>query len=199
MTTLNLQVAASTDDAWQNAAGTVDTTAAIIGTLSTGNMWAGFRFNNVTVPQGATINTATLQLYLNTTANDDLVADFYCEAADDAGTFTTGASNISSRSRTTAKASVSATAIGVGWYSVTGLAAAVEEVTDRAGWASGNDLAIILDALAGISFQCRTWDFDTSLAAKLDIDYTAASAGQPTIARGRLVPGMGRPHGRQGW
>ena len=175
MTTLNLQVTASTDDAWENAAGTVNTTGATIGTLSTGNMWGGFRFLNVTVPNAATINAGTqLQVYINSTSFDDLVCDVYAQAIDDAATFSTSANDISSRSLTTAKTSVNATAIGVGWY-VISLTSVIQEIVNRAGWVSGNDIAIIIDALGGINFQCRTWDNDTTLAAKLDIDYTAAA------------------------
>ena len=198
MTTLNLQVAASSDDAFESAAAAVTLTNVVI-PLAAAGQWGGLRFNNVTIPQGATINTATLQIYVNSTATDNVQADFYCEAADDAGTFTTGSGDISARSRTTANVAVRANNVGTGWYSVTGMASVVQEVTDRGGWASGNDLAVIIDPVTGTDLQFRTWDHDTSLAAKLDIDYTAAAAGQPTIARLRLVPGVGRPHGRQGW
>ena len=179
MTTLNLQVAASSDDAFESAAAAVTLNGLTI-PLAAAGQWGGLRFNNVTIPQGATINTATLQIYIHSTATDNVQADFYCEAADDAGTFTTGSGDISGRARTTAKVSVSANNVGTGWYSVTGMAPAVQEVTDRGGWASGNDLVVIIDPVAGTDLQFRTWDHDTSLAAKLDIDYTAASAGATT-------------------
>lgn len=198
MTTLNLQVAASSDDAFESAAAAMTLTGLTI-PLAAAGQWGGLRFNNVTIPQGATINTATLQIYINSTATDNVQADFYCQAADDAGTFTTGAGDISGRTRTTAKVSVAANNVGTGWYSITGMASVVEEVTNRGGWPSGNDLVVIIDPATGVDLQFRTWDHDTSLAAKLDIDYTAASTGQPTIARARLVPGVGRPHGQQGW
>jgi len=197
MTTLNLQVAASADDAFENAAGAVTTNGTAIGTLSTGNMWAGFRWA-VAAPQGVTVSSATAQFYVNSTSFDDLVFDLYAQAADTAAAFTTTTNDVSGRARTTAKTGVNAASVGVGWYSVD-VKAAAQEVIDRAGWADGNYLALIIDALAGINFQCRAYDGDTSLAAKLDITYVDPSTGQPMVARGRLVPGMRRPHGHQGW
>lgn len=199
MTTLNLQVGAGSDDADESATGVMDLTDAAQLTLTAAGQWAGVRFTNVTVPQGTSVTSATLSVYLTNSTNDIAGGiDVYAQAADNAGTFTSTASDISSRTRTTAKVNWTGDVGGPGWKSPGDLAAVVNEVFARAGWASGNALVLILDAGATTDFRFRSYEYDTTLAAKLDIVYPDA-AGQPTVARARLVPGMGRPHGHQGW
>lgn len=204
MTTLNYQVGASGDDGWQNAGGTVDITGAVLGNLTTGSMWAGARFAGIAVAQGADsdVISATFQLYVVNATNDDLNADIYGEAADDAASYVASSNNISGRSLTTSKTTVTQTGIASGggtWFSID-VTAQVREIVNRAGWASGNALAIIIDCLgSGNQFSARTWDHAGGLGPKLDIEYVASGTGQPMVARARLVPGMRRPHGHQGW
>ena len=59
-------------------------------------------------------------------------------------------------------------------------------------------LALLIDSVSGTDLRWRSYEYDTTLAAKLTINYTTSS-GQPTAARARFVPGMRRPHGHQGW
>lgn len=186
------QVSASADDAFENAAGTVTTNGAAIGALTTGNMWAGVRIQNVTIPNAATVSAPTpLEFYVNSTATDDLIFNVYAQAIDDAPTFTTGANDVSSRSRSTAFAAVSASAVGVGWYSVD-VATVVHEIVNRPGWVSGNDIAFIVDGLAGVNFQFRAYDGNPAEAVKLTVTYTAASTAANLLGgkiAGRLLRG----------
>lgn len=197
-TTVNTQVAASTDDAFEGSTGTMSLAASTIGAITTGNQWAGFRMQ-LNVPQGKVIDSATFQMYSVGTTNDTLVADLYGQAADDATTFTNSSGNISGRARTTAKTSVNAVDVGVGWYSVD-LTSVIQKIVNRPGWVANNYVVIILDGLTGIAWNCRAYDGTPSEAAKLSVTYSdPGGAGQPTIARARQVPGMRRPHLRQGW
>lgn len=189
MTTLNLQVSASSDDAIENASGSVTLTGTTM-VFNNAAFWIGYRFLSVTIPQGSTINSATLQYYVVNTSRDDNEHDVYGQAADNAGTFTTTTNDISSRTRTTAKVTVTADAVGVGFYSVTGLAGVVQEITDRAGWVSGNALALIMDALVTPNLGPDTWDNNPAQAAKLDIDYTAPSAGEIGARYEIFTPGV---------
>ena len=93
-----------------------------------------FRFQNVAVPQGATIDSAYLKPYwLSTSEKTFKVAGF---AKDNAAQPTTGAEGNHSNH----------TSATVSWAVTTGAAvktspdikAIVQEITDRAGWASGN-------------------------------------------------------------
>jgi len=175
MTTLNLQVGASSDDADEVSNGDMDLTSVNI-SLTDSDQWGGLRWNSVTVPQGAIVDVGTVQLSIPDTDYDDVELDIYGEDEDDPGTFTTDSENISSRSRTTAKASKSASSVGTGWYSIT-VTDPVQEVVSRSGFAS-DDLVLILDSLTGITLRFKAYDASSSLAAKLDIDY---SLGFPPV------------------
>jgi type IV pilus assembly protein PilY1 len=170
MTTINLQVGASSDDARQNS-GVVGLTGAGINAGGV-NQQLGFRFTNVTVPNAATVTSAILSLYVTSTANDTPNgATVGMEAADNAGTFTTGANNITNRTRTSTTA-WSGTDIGAGWQTVD-VTSYVQTVVNRAGWVSGNAMAAILYGVTGSDVTITAWDGTPSQAAKLDITYTA--------------------------
>ena len=68
MPTINLVVAQGSDDGNEPSGGTPDITS-IYAQVDDGQ-WGGARFQNVTVPQGATIDSATFQVYLYSTASD---------------------------------------------------------------------------------------------------------------------------------
>jgi len=191
MTTLNLQVGASTDDADEATDGTMDLTSVNVFLIVATN-WAGLALNDVTVPQGATVDTGTLQISIPSTDYDDVYVDVYGEDEDDPGTFTSDNGDISGRTPTTAKKSVSASGVGTGWYSIT-VTDPVQEIVNRGGFASGNDLVLIMDAQTSINLRFKAYDGDSGLAAKLDIDYTAAAGiAGPLVNRiplGSLVHG----------
>jgi hypothetical protein len=188
VTTLHLQVSASSDDARESGAGAVSITVTIM-TMNSGNAWMGWRFLNVTIPQAAVINSATLQLFVDSTSTDDPDGDIYGNDVDSAATFTTASNDISGRALTTAKTTWTATGVGGGAFiSAPSVTSVVQEIIDRGSWASGNNLALLYDALTGSGFSVRAYDNLASEAAKLDIDY--AGAGQPMSARGAFVPGL---------
>lgn len=177
MATHNNQIAASTDDAFEGATGTMNLTAANVGAITTLNQWAGLRFTNVTVPQGTAIESATLDMNCSTAANDDPVFDMYGEKAANAGTFTTGSGNISGRTRTTAKTAVSAIGVGTGFYSVD-VKGVVQEIVNQGGWASGNAMVFILDALTGIAWQFTSYDGTPANAATLSITWSTGAGSK---------------------
>lgn len=171
MTVLNLQVAASSDDASEVVAGTVTLTGTTFAAATDGHI--GLRFTGVTIPPGATIDTATLQCYFSSTKNDNVQANVYGQAHDNAGTFTTTAYDISSRAKTTAYVWWSNTSSGVGWEVSPDIKTAVQEIVDRAGWASGNALVLLLTG--GATTLPYTYDQSAAYGWKLDIAYTTAT------------------------
>lgn len=198
-TTLNLQVGAGADDAWESTTGTVTTTGAA--SIDLPNEWAGFRWQSVTVPAGATIDEAIASWSVqSSTANDEPLLDIYCEDADSAAQFTTAGSSISSRARTTATQQWSSTNLGAvntadaNFFSAPTVKALVQEVTDRGGWASGNNLVILITAQAGNDgtrdFLYGDYSNSSTYGTKLDIDYTAGG-GDPEgrLKGGKLIRG----------
>ena len=176
MPTYSSTISASTDDADQSA-GTVDLTGTTLNVNGTGQ-YAGLRFTNVTIPNAATINTATLDLEFTTTTHDDPDIEIYAEDTDDAATFAASSNNISSRTPTTATTTWTATSIGTGVKTTPSIAAIIQEIINRPGWTSGNDIAIILHGLSSSSFvRLRTLNAGTGSPATLNIDYTTGGGG----------------------
>ena len=191
MATFNTSVAASSDDARQSGgSGTMNLTGSTINSGAT-NTWIGLRFTNVTIPAGSTINSAYISV--RTTTEDDPDLDIYGEDTDDAATFTTTNNDISGRTLTTAKVNWTATNIGTAtWCNSPDIATVIQEIIDRAGWSSGNDIAIILDTLSASGMIIRAYDGGTGDYPSITIDYTAPSSGSnPKTARIRLTTKVG--------
>lgn len=160
MTTLELQVESSNRDGYQDGSGNTYisvTLAAVTGP----NGWFAGAVEDVTIPPGSTINSAEVDFYVHSTTYDDFVAHVHLELAANPAVLTAGSGNynISGRSLTTNYVNVNATSVGEGWYTVTGLASALQEVVNLGGWASGNPVNVIVDAQSGISLQLRFQDY----------------------------------------
>jgi len=189
LATLNLQVAASADDALETSGGSCDPTQTVQWVGGTG--WVGLRWV-AAIPQGSTINSATLTVYCHGASDDDAHFNIWGEDVDDAPQFTTGNSNISSRTLTAAEVDWDEAATGTGWKSPSGaVTAIVQEVVGRPGWSSGNGLVIILEGQTDCLYSPRAWDYsDNTYGAKLDIDYTPATgaAALPVLSDGAVNP-----------
>jgi hypothetical protein len=195
-TTLNLQVGTGNDDAHETAAGGSFSAASSqflihSNTSSTSRLIGGARFTNITIAPGSTINSATGQIYILSTLQDDVNVDIFCNDVDDANDFSTEA-DVTSRTLTTATTSWVQSAAGTGFEVSPSFASAVQEVIDRGGWASGNNLVVIYRGKSDInqSCICRSYNGNSAEAPKLDIDYTAP-AGGTTRRRDLLLLGVG--------
>ena len=193
-TTLNLQVGADDGDAEEaddntsfNAGGiTVNIWA---DTLAGSRLNSGFRFTGVTIAQGSTINTATCQL--NADAGGlDLACTILFENVDNSASFTTTA-DVTNRVRTAASVAWTATLVS-GWNTSPSVVTPLQAVINRAGFASGNAVMPLFDGNneATKTAIINAREVNTTLAAKLDIDYTApAAGGQPFHLRDqRTIP-----------
>lgn len=142
----NQNVAASADDG-QDIGGTNTITGTTIGaSLDATTEWAGMRFTNITIPVGATITAASVGVVPSGTGEDEPLVTIFLEAADSCAAFTTGASNISSRSLTASVAWSSANlgASGSDYWSTPDLTTPFQAVINRAGWASGNAVCVLI-------------------------------------------------------
>lgn len=187
MATLNLAITDSADDGYEYGAG---------GEFAATNpdFYAGFdtdtanytflRFQNVTITQGATINSATLTLNLiDVTGSPNTT--WYGVAADNAAAFAAVTNIPSSSPHTTASAAF--VPVGTGTKAIN-VATIVQEIVNRGGWASGNALALVNVDNVGAGAAYWAGEDLTSVGtahATLDIDYTAggaASGGGVTAA-----------------
>ncbi len=165
--TINRTVGASTDDD--------ETTGGIVSSdLELGNTFVGVRFTNISIPQGKTIVSARLTFTRESSGATTNAASVtvFGEDRNNAATFVNGSSEPFDRTRTTAS---------VGWSIASGGAAGatrvspelksiVQEIVNRAGWASGNAMVFLLRNDSG-RWDAASWD-DSATAPQLEITYT---------------------------
>lgn len=192
MATLNIPIAASEDDASEDLESIVSTTGSALGNALDSTLeWVGLRFRAVTIPPGAVINSASISVVPINTGSDEPLVTIYGEAADDAAAFVDATTaTISTRSRTTASVAWSSAnlgATGTSRHNSPDIAAIIQEIIDRPGWASGNALNILIQGGATSTRDLTFWAFDFGdRIPELDITYTVASAAGPLVA-GKLV------------
>jgi hypothetical protein len=149
---------------------------------------AACRFTGVTIAQAATINSATFSMRANGTydASPGVVKYWVCcQAADNAGALaTSGSTDMDGATRpgTTADSTWTVTSVTAGTRYSVDITSAVQEVINRAGWASGNAIVVLIDTHADTTQgEWQDWDaYNTGGASngpKLDIDYTVGGGG----------------------
>jgi|GEM_PF-426534 len=133
----------------------------------------GMRFPDITVPQGAVITGAAIVFTAESNANGTANLTFRAEASDDALTFSTANDNIGSRVLTNALVSWNVP----NWtnnqsYTSPDLSSLVQEVVGRAGWASGNDLAVVV---SGTGFRnASSFEAGSAVAPQLQLTWTTS-------------------------
>jgi len=200
MATVVLNPASGTDDAHvlDNGSGYSDTGSFAEARSNASDSLrknAGVRFLDATIPIGATIDAATLQPYLFSTSYDDVDVTLVGDDVDDAATFSSGDTPLDriGGSATTASATWSATGLGTGYATSPEIKTIVQEIVDRAGWASGNAICLLLDAATGTNRRLRMRTYDNGISGeypKLDVTYTVAAGGGGVVAHGGMAGGM---------
>ena len=185
--TLTAQLAASSDDANQDSNG-LDLTS---GTLWLGNAsgasYAGLRFANLSVPSGASITSARLQVYSSQSQWLSLNFSLAAEAAGDSSTFS-ASSPPSLRPLTTQSVAHQSDTqwLANTWYALDEMAPVIQAVVGRPDWQSGNSLSVILTGTGsawGRKFV-QSWDGSPANAPRLVIVYTTTggATGTPTLS-----------------
>jgi hypothetical protein len=184
--------AASSDDAEENnATGAMDLTSSDLELIMDGskNQTVGMRFPNVQVPVGALLVDAYIQFTcdeMGTKNINPFSLTIRGEATDNAATFTTTASNIAVRARTTASAAWSN---APDWQieheadlaqrtpSILGI---VSEIMARPGWANGNAMVFLLNGQGG---RCaEAWDGEPTMVPQLVLVYAGGSSSTVNTA-----------------
>jgi hypothetical protein len=176
-TIVEVSVSASNDDAEEKTAtGKMDRGSSDLELVDQGsnNQLVGMRFNNLSIPQSATITNAYLQFQVDETHSGSAALMIEGEATDDAQAFTTANGNISSRNLTGATVNWAPAP----WTTVgdTGadqqtpdLTSVVQEIVDRSGWSSGNSLVIIISG-NGLR-TAESFNGDAAGAPRLHVEY----------------------------
>lgn len=167
---------------WNDGSWHVSTSLERIGNLSGVISGVSFRFTNVTIGQGSTITSAKITFRAsNTRSSQNLVLRIYGVAEDNTGEFTTSPiDDARTRSHTSAVVNWSATvSITSGTdFDSPDITSIIQEIVNRAGWSSGNALAIsIEDNGTGSNNYINDTDYGTDSAhsALLTIVYSGSS------------------------
>lgn len=184
MTSAAFQVGASSDDA-REGGGTVVTNGTTM-TIASSGQWIGCRFTALNIPPGSAIDAATLEFNISSTSFDDPNCPIYAEAVDDAATFTTASNDISGRTRTTASVTWSGTSLGTGWKTTPDISAVIQEVINRAGWTSGNDLNILMGFASGANVRVLSYDNAPADAPILNITWTPPGSAVKFVHYARM-------------
>ncbi|XCN71800.1 MAG: CehA/McbA family metallohydrolase [Candidatus Electrothrix aestuarii] len=142
---------------------------------SKGNQYVGLRFTGLNIPQGATITSASIQFTVDETNTGTTNLTIKAEDTDDAAAFTTSSYNVSNRTTTSEYVSwspASWTSVGAAGadQKTPDLSDVVQEVVDRTGWSSGNDMVFIITGTG--ERTAESYNGSSSNAALLEITYT---------------------------
>jgi hypothetical protein len=180
MTTFSGQVSQSTDDGEQSNTGTI--------TLTGGNLvcdasqpWAAYRFQNVTVPSGATVSAATVSQFFSGTKTATNYTIYGNNVANPV-TLATTTSYISGLAQTSQTATWSA-AITVGQFNTSpSVSSIVSALIALGSWASGNAMLFMLNGITAATSAAiwTAYDGTPANAEEISITYTSTTPGAPT-------------------
>ncbi len=150
--------------------------------IETSDYYAFLRWQNIEIPQGATIQSAKTQVKVygnnyNYETHEEFKTLIYGIDEDNASA-PTDSGDLQGRDLTSA--SVQRDEVEeTGWIDSPDISSIIQEIVDRANWESGNSMMIferpnVLNLVEDDAFFIsRSYEYDSELAAKLIITYTA--------------------------
>jgi hypothetical protein len=138
---------------------------------TTGNQIIGLRFTELAIPNGATITKAYIEFVADKASSGSASLSIRGEDVDNAGEFKAVSKNLSSRVKTTASVSwVPSDWSANGVYQSYDIKSIVQEIVNRTGWASGNNMAFIITGTG--TRTAESYEGNSGSAPILHVDYT---------------------------
>ncbi len=180
---IDIRVSTGSDDAEEGESGAMYLNSSDLELVydsynSQGDQTVGIRFQGLNIPQGATITNAYIQFTTDETGSTGTNVTIRAQDVNDAGTFTSSSFNISNRATTSASANWQpATWNSLGQAGTNqrtpNLSALVQEVVNRGGWTSGNDMAFIITGSG--KRTAESYNGSSSSAPLLHVEYTTSN------------------------
>jgi hypothetical protein len=175
--TVEVRVAAGSDDVEQRVAGGMDLTSSDLELTTDGSRQqvVGLRFPGLAIPAGATVTNAYVQFTTDEVSTGAVSLTIRAEAADNAPTYQSTSGNVTSRATTAASVAWSppdwtTTGQAAAGQRTPNLAALVQAVVGRGGWAQGNALALQVSGTGRRTAEA--FEGVSSAAPLLHIEYT---------------------------
>ena len=144
---LEVRISDDNDDAEQRSNGSISRGSSDLEMMYDGSIQdaVGLRFRNITIPQGATINSAYVEFTADESDDRNTRLLIYGQNSDDANAFSTTNNDITDRPTTSNSILWDPEPWTTGnTYQTSDIASVIQEVVNRVGWASGNNLAILV-------------------------------------------------------
>ena len=148
-------------------------------------VYAGLRFQTIAIPQGVTIDSATLTLTVSSIIGNPVFRVF-AHDIDDAAAWSNPGNLAKDIVKTTAYAQITPTVTGAYSFGITG---PVQEVINRTGWASSNNIAFGLfpqNVVSANNIQIAAFEHTTLDEAMLDVVYTVAGGAEVLLRPGGI-------------
>ena len=131
----------------------------------------GVRFVNVSVPHGARIKNAYVELYsLGTPGHDHPNCRIYCDDSDDAVNFSVkGVLDRCGRNYTENFTRWNETVPYGKWVRTPSIAAQIQEIVDRENWTSGNAIAVLFVSEGLRGYSATFQNYENGYPARLHI------------------------------
>ncbi|ODR89568.1 Ig-like domain-containing protein [Sinorhizobium alkalisoli] len=183
-TTFEARIAAAGDDIEQRESGGISSNVSDLELGYDGSTphIVGLRFTSIDIPPGAIITSAYIQFTTDEVSSGLAALRIEGEDTDNAGDFTTIKFNVSSRIRTDASVSWDVDA----WTTrgeagaaqrTPDLAAIIQEIVDRDGWAALNDIVLLITGTG--TRTAKSFEGSAAAAPLLHIQYYVPPASDP--------------------
>lgn len=172
-------VAAGPDDGfWRPGAMYAASTLAYFGNYTGGLLCNTFwNFNNVTIPQGTTINSAYVRMRAGAGQSISVTCNIYAQAADNAVSPTTPEEGDAMNLHSGVWWNPIPTFASGTWYNTRDITGMIQNTINRPGWVSGNKLLVACKYQTGSSGGYRTVStIEAGYATELHINYQGIPA-----------------------
>ena len=138
----------------------------------------GLYFQDVAIPQGATITSASIELNSWNSQSGTGTVNIYADDVDNSSAIITSDDDISDRTKTTEYVTWSLGNWGYDVdYSTPDLSDVVQEITDRSNWQSGNDMTFMIYEVSGSQKKFTTTDYSSYYSPTLSVAYSSSDTG----------------------
>ena len=181
-----VRVSTGDDDAEESVTGSVSLTSSDLELVDSGGaQTVGIRFVGVDIPQGASIIGAAVQFTVDEIDTGTTNLEIRAHASDDPPGFVALSQDVSSRPTTTNVAMWNPAAWDVvsaaGPAQLTSdIAAVIQEVVDRPGWARGNAIVVLVTGL-GVR-TAESYNGSSASAPELLVDFTETTNAKPVVS-----------------